>query len=109
MIAGAGLAGASAAVALRDEGFEGRIQLVGDEAHAPYERPPLSKAYLRGETDGEDARFLPPAWFVHQDVELLAGRRVTGIDPRGRGIDLDDGSALACDRVLLATGGGPAG
>jgi 3-phenylpropionate/trans-cinnamate dioxygenase ferredoxin reductase subunit len=107
VIAGAGLAGASAAVALRDEGFDGRIQLVGDEPHAPYERPPLSKSYLRGETDAEDAQFLPTSWFEHHDVELVAGTRVTGIDARGRRVELDDGRALRFDRALVATGGRP--
>ena len=106
VIVGAGLAGAKAAETLREEGFDGRLVLVGDEAERPYERPPLSKEYLRGETaekpyvHGED-------FYAEREIELWTSARVTGVDA-GRGeLRLEDDRRLGYDRLLLATGAEP--
>jgi 3-phenylpropionate/trans-cinnamate dioxygenase ferredoxin reductase component len=105
VIVGAGLAGASAAAALRKSGFDGRIVLIGEEQERPYERPELSKQYLRGEKQS-------PKW-VHADVfydeaeiELRTGQRGTGLDPVGRTVDTT-GGRLPYDRLLLAMGSRP--
>ena len=107
VIVGASLAGAKAAEALRDEGFAGRIALVGSERHRPYERPPLTKGYLRGE-DGTDKVFVHEEGFYEEhDIELLLGRTATALDTAARTVTLDDGQALGYDRLLLATGAEP--
>jgi 3-phenylpropionate/trans-cinnamate dioxygenase ferredoxin reductase component len=107
VIAGAGLAGAKAAEALRAEGFEDRIVLVGEEPELPYERPPLSKEYLRGEVPREQPRVHDDGFYAEHDVELLAGTAVTAIDAGARTIALSSGETLAYDRLLLATGSEP--
>jgi len=107
VIAGAGMAGAKAAEALRDEGFEGRIVLVGEEPELPYERPPLSKDYLRGEVPREQARVHPEGFYADHDIDLMCGTTVTAIDPEARSVTLSTGEALAYDRLLLATGSEP--
>jgi 3-phenylpropionate/trans-cinnamate dioxygenase ferredoxin reductase subunit len=107
VIAGAGLAGAKAAEALREEGFEGRIVLVGDEPEAPYERPPLSKDYLRGESPRESARVHEDGFYADHDVELLTSTTVTELDAAARSVTLSGGERLAYDRLLLATGSEP--
>jgi 3-phenylpropionate/trans-cinnamate dioxygenase ferredoxin reductase subunit len=107
VIAGAGLAGAKAAEALRDEGFDGRIVLVGEEPEAPYERPPLSKDYLRGEAPREQARVHEDGFYADHDIELLCGVAVTGIDAAARSATLSTGDRLGYDRLLLATGSEP--
>lgn len=104
VIVGAGQAGASVAVALRDEGFGGSLTLIGAEPHLPYERPPLSKAYLRGETSRDDARLQSPGWWAAQGIDLRTGTAVERIDPAGRSLDLADGSGLGYDRLVLALG-----
>ena len=105
VIVGANLTGGAAASTLREEGFEGRVVLIGDEPHAPYERPPLSKEYLRGEKEF-DATFLrPPAWYAEAGVELRTGHRARRIDPDARVVELDGGERVPYDRVLVATGG----
>jgi 3-phenylpropionate/trans-cinnamate dioxygenase ferredoxin reductase subunit len=107
VIVGASLAGAKAAETLRDEGYDGRLMLVGAELHRPYERPPLSKGYLQGEA-GRDSVFVhPEGYYAEQEIELLAGRPVTAIDPAGRTASLADGQSLRWDRLLLATGAEP--
>ena len=107
VIAGAGLAGAKAAEALRAEGFEGRIVLVGEEPELPYERPPLSKDYMRGESPREQARVHPEGWYADHDVELLRDTAVTATDTGAGRVTLSTGDALAYDRLLLATGAEP--
>jgi 3-phenylpropionate/trans-cinnamate dioxygenase ferredoxin reductase subunit len=105
VIVGAGLTGGAAATALRDGGFDGRLVVIGAEAHPPYERPPLSKDYLRGEMKAGEF-FLPPAdWYAEHDVELRTGARATSLDLAGKAVQLEDGERLAFDRLLLATGG----
>jgi 3-phenylpropionate/trans-cinnamate dioxygenase ferredoxin reductase subunit len=105
VIVGAGVAGVSAAAALRTTGFDGRVVLVGAEPELPYRRPPLSKEVLRGENDGDGIRLKAAAWFADNDVDLLGGVEVIGVDVDGHAVTLDDGARLGYDRLLLATGG----
>lgn len=106
VVVGAGQAGICAAGAMREAGFAGRIVVVGAEPHAPYERPPLSKEMLTG---GPSAlRPLRPACFAEeQRIELRLGARAEAIDVAAQRLELADGSAIAYDRLLLATGGQP--
>jgi 3-phenylpropionate/trans-cinnamate dioxygenase ferredoxin reductase subunit len=105
VIAGASLAGGSAAAALRDEGFEGTIVLVGAEPELPYERPPLSKGYLKGETPREKLLVRPEAFWAEHGVELELGTPAARVDPAARTLELADGRRLGYDRLLVATGG----
>jgi 3-phenylpropionate/trans-cinnamate dioxygenase ferredoxin reductase subunit len=107
VIAGASLAGAKAAETLRLEGFEGRIVLIGDEPVRPYERPPLSKAYLRGEVDFDSAAVHPSEFYQDHDIELLTSTAVTSIDPKTKQIEMDPGGLLSYDQLLLTTGATP--
>jgi 3-phenylpropionate/trans-cinnamate dioxygenase ferredoxin reductase subunit len=107
VVVGASLAGARAASALRDEGFDGRVVLVGEEAALPYERPPLSKSYLRGESSLAAAEVFDEAHYASHDIELLLGVAATGLDATRREVRLADGSTIEFDRLLLATGASP--
>ncbi len=107
VIAGAGLAGAKAAEALRKDGFDGRILLFGSEAHRPYLRPPLSKEYLRGEDELDKVFVHPEAWYGEQRVELEPSTTVAAIEPGARAVVLDDGRRVGFDRLLIATGSEP--
>jgi 3-phenylpropionate/trans-cinnamate dioxygenase ferredoxin reductase subunit len=107
VIAGAGLAGAKAAQTLREEGFDGPVVLIGDEAERPYERPPLSKDYLLGKAERETIYVHPPSWYADNGVELRRGVPVTGIDPGAHEVGLADGSRIGYARLLLATGSSP--
>ena len=105
VVIGAGVAGVNAAVAMRTAGYDGELLLVGDDPELPYRRPAVSKEIVRGEKAVEDVRLKPPAWYVDHNVELLAGVRVTSIDPISRVVSLDRGSPVVFDRLLMATGG----
>jgi 3-phenylpropionate/trans-cinnamate dioxygenase ferredoxin reductase component len=107
IIVGASLAGAKAAETLREEGFDGRLVLIGAESERPYERPPLSKEYLRGEADREKVYVHSEAFYAEHDVELRLGRSAIALDPSGGELELDDGERLRFDRLLLATGAEP--
>ena len=107
MIVGAGLAGAKAAQELRERGFDGRVVLVGAEPEPPYERPPLSKDYLRGESEREKAHVHPAGFYEEQEIELETGSAVTAIDPGTSRVLLEDNRELAYDRLLLTTGAEP--
>lgn len=107
VIVGAGMAGAKAAETLREEGFDGRIVLIGAEREAPYERPPLSKGYLAGESSREQARVHPEGFHAEHEVELEMGAAVTALDPDAHTLELGDGRTLAYDRALIATGAVP--
>ncbi len=107
VIVGAGLAGAKAAETLRSEGYDGRLTLIGDEEVRPYERPPLSKTYLRGEVDFDAAAVHGAAFYEEHDIELRLGARVTGLDTGRRQLRLASGEVVAFDRLLLATGSRP--
>src|SRR3954454_13662376 len=107
VIVGAGLAGAKAAETLREEGFEGRILLVGEEDEQPYERPPLSKDYLQGKAPRESAHVHPDGFYDQHDIEFLRGERVKAIDPGGSSLTRDSGRSESFDALLLATGAEP--
>jgi 3-phenylpropionate/trans-cinnamate dioxygenase ferredoxin reductase subunit len=107
VIVGGGLAGATAAFALRDHGFSGQLTLVSEEHVPPYERPPLSKGYLRGEEPIEKAQVRPLGDYEAQGIELWCGRRAVTLDPFARRLNLDDGTDLNYDALLLATGAAP--
>jgi 3-phenylpropionate/trans-cinnamate dioxygenase ferredoxin reductase subunit len=107
VIVGAGFAGAKAAETLRVEGFDGRVLVVGDEPVRPYERPPLSKTYLRGETGFDDAAVHDADFYETHRVELRTSTTVTGVDPRSREVELGSGERVRYDRLLLATGAEP--
>lgn len=105
-IVGGGLAGFSAARTLRLEGFEGRVVLFGQETDAPYERPPLSKDYLRGEISEERVLLELPNYYEDHAIELQLGERVARIDPSLRALELSGGSRVFYDKLLIATGAG---
>jgi 3-phenylpropionate/trans-cinnamate dioxygenase ferredoxin reductase subunit len=105
VIVGASLAGGTAAATLRDEGFDGRIVLVGAEAELPYERPPLSKGYLQGETPREKLLVRPEAFWAEHDVQLELGTAADRIDAQAREVELADGRRLRYGKLLVATGG----
>ncbi|MCG3755186.1 FAD-dependent oxidoreductase [Amycolatopsis sp. Poz14] len=107
VIIGAGLAGAKAAEALRDKGFDGKITIVGDERHLPYERPPLSKDYLAGNAEAESFQVHDAAWYAEKKVDLRQGVKATAIDRDRKQVALDDGASLGYDKLLLATGASP--
>jgi 3-phenylpropionate/trans-cinnamate dioxygenase ferredoxin reductase subunit len=107
VIVGASLAGAKAAEELRERGFDGRVLLIGSESERPYERPPLTKDYLRGESEREKAYVHPNGLYEQREIELLTGVTVTGIDPASSTIALEGGRELAYDRLLLSTGAEP--
>ena len=107
VIVGGGLAGAKAAEALRTEGFEGRIVLFAEEPEPPYERPPLSKDYLRGESAREQARVHPEGFYADHEIELRTGTSVVGLDTAAGEVALADGERMRYDRLLLATGARP--
>jgi len=103
-IVGSGQAGFQVAVSLRELKYEGRVVMVGDEPHAPYRRPPLSKTYLMGEANTEEVSFCSDSHFVQQRIELIAGKRAVSIDRARRVLRLDDDSAIEYDHLVLAIG-----
>src|SRR5215210_1381035 len=107
VIAGAGLAGAKAAETLRDDGFDGRLLLIGAEAERPYERPPLSKEYLRGEVGREKVYVHDERFYADHDIELRQGRTAVRLDTSAGALELDDGERLRFERLLIATGAEP--
>ena len=107
VIVGAGLAGAKAAQTLREEGFDGRVVLVGAEQERPYERPPLSKDYLRGETERGTIYVHDEAFYAENEIELRPGRAATHLDTGSGDVALGDGTRLGYDRLLIATGAEP--
>jgi 3-phenylpropionate/trans-cinnamate dioxygenase ferredoxin reductase component len=106
-IVGAGLAGAKAAETLRAEGFDGRLVMIGAEAERPYERPPLSKEYLRGEAGREKVYVHDEGYYAEREIELRLGRTAVSLDTSIRQVRLDDGERVRYDRLLLATGAEP--
>jgi 3-phenylpropionate/trans-cinnamate dioxygenase ferredoxin reductase subunit len=104
VVVGASLCGATTVAGLRAEGFDGRIVLVGAEEHPPYERPPLSKEYLRGEEPFEKALIRPPEWYAENDVDLRTGTRAVQIRPKTSAVILAGGESLPYDALLIATG-----
>jgi 3-phenylpropionate/trans-cinnamate dioxygenase ferredoxin reductase subunit len=104
LLVGGGMASAHCAAELRHRGAEGSIALVGREPEPPYERPPLTKEYLRGEASREDAHVNPAAWYGENGVELLTATSVMALDPAGRTAKLQGGEELRFGKALLATG-----
>lgn len=104
VIVGSGQGGFQAASSLRDEGYEGTIALVGDEPGLPYQRPPLSKAYLTGKMDEEGLRLRAPTFYAERRIELVAPETAIRIERAGRRLVLGSGRALAYDHLVLATG-----
>lgn len=107
VIAGAGQAAAQCAQSLRQGGFTGSIALIGDEDHAPYERPPLSKDYLSGKRDAARLLLRKPEYWTDKQVTLLTGRRVDGVDRAARTLTLTDGATVAYGKLIWAAGGRP--
>ena len=107
VIVGAGLAGANAAAHLRKKGFDGRIVLVGEERDRPYERPPLSKEYLRAAKARDELDVHAGSFYTDQAIDLRTSSLVTAIDVPSRDVVLEDGSRIRYDRLLLATGALP--
>jgi 3-phenylpropionate/trans-cinnamate dioxygenase ferredoxin reductase subunit len=103
-IVGGGQAGFQLAASLRDLRYEGRIVLIGDEPHAPYRRPPLSKGYLLGEADESQVLLCTPQFQTQREVELRTGTQVTAIDRAQQTLQLSDASTLSYDHLVLATG-----
>ncbi|MBL1075557.1 NAD(P)/FAD-dependent oxidoreductase [Nocardia sp. 2] len=102
LIVGAGLAGLRTAEELRNAGYEGELVLIGDEERAPYDRPPLSKQYVRGETD--DTCLRDPEFFAEQRIDLRTGTHATGVDTAARQVTLSDGSRIDYGQLVIATG-----
>ncbi len=107
VIVGAGLAGAKAAEALRTEGFDGRVILIGEEAERPYDRPPLSKDYLQGKSEKEKVYVFPEEWYPEHDIELRLDTRVDSLDPSSHEVALEGGERIGYDKLLLVTGSSP--
>ena len=105
VILGASLAGATAAITLREEGADGDVILIGAEPQPPYERPPLSKAYLRGEVPFDKALVRPAAFYAEHGIQTMFGTRATRIDPSARVVELEDHRRVSFDVLLIATGG----
>jgi 3-phenylpropionate/trans-cinnamate dioxygenase ferredoxin reductase subunit len=104
VIVGASYAGTQLAASAREQGFDGPIVLLGDERHAPYQRPPLSKGLLTGKTTVDQLPLRGPDFFAEQNIELRLGVRATSIDRTARRVQLDDGSTLDYAWLVLATG-----
>jgi 3-phenylpropionate/trans-cinnamate dioxygenase ferredoxin reductase component len=104
VIVGASLAGGTAAATLRQDGFDGQIVLVGAEPHPPYERPALSKQYLRGEMPFDKMLVRPAGFYDENRIETLFGVRATRVRPTERTVDLENSRQIRYDKLLLATG-----
>jgi len=103
-IAGASLAGATAAATLREEGFDGEVILIGAEPAFPYERPPLSKSFLRGESTMQEAMVRPEAFYADNRIETRLGTTVVGVNPAGKTLTVAGGDPVSFDKLLIATG-----
>jgi len=104
VVIGAGHGGASVVGFLRQYGYEGPITLVGDEPHLPYQRPPLSKAWLKGEADTDSTALRPAEYFATHKIDLRCGVTAGRIDPVAKTADLSDGTVFPYDFLVLATG-----
>jgi 3-phenylpropionate/trans-cinnamate dioxygenase ferredoxin reductase subunit len=104
VIVGASLTGGTAAATLRQEGFDGDVILIGSEPQPPYERPPLSKQYLRGEVPFEKALVRPDGFYAGNRIDTRFGVAATRVDPAGRTVELAAGGVVHYDKLLIATG-----
>lgn len=109
VLIGGGLAAVRCAQALRSAGHDGAITLVAGERHLPYDRPPLSKGVLTGDPFRGQLDLRPPAWYAEQRIDLRIGQRARELRPAERRVELDGGSELRYDRLLIATGAQPRG
>ncbi|MFF7680414.1 NAD(P)/FAD-dependent oxidoreductase [Actinacidiphila glaucinigra] len=107
VIVGGGLAAGKAAEALRENGHDGRLVLIGDEPDQPYVRPPLSKGYLLGKETRDSIFVHPDDWYDKHDVDLRLGTTVTGLDAGAKEVELDGGQRMPYTKLLLATGSTP--
>lgn len=107
VIVGAGHGGAQAAIALRQNGFDGSIRVIGREGELPYERPPLSKDYLAREKTFERIMIRPAAFWADKDIAFTLGREVVAVDPQARTVTTDGGEVIAYGTLIWATGGDP--
>src|ERR1035438_7710034 len=104
VIAGAGQAGFQVAVSLRAAGYEGSITLAGDEPYVPYQRPPLSKAFMTGKQEIDATNLRPESFYHDHAIDLLIGERITGINRAKRSVTLETGAEIAFEMLVLATG-----
>src|SRR5215218_10204330 len=104
LLVGGGMASTHCAAELRRRGAEGSILLVGREPEPPYERPPISKEYLRGDAGRQDAHVNDGSWYEENGVELLTGKNVMGLDLEARTAKIQGGEEVGFDKALLATG-----
>jgi 3-phenylpropionate/trans-cinnamate dioxygenase ferredoxin reductase subunit len=107
LIVGAGLAGATAAEALRAQGFTGEVVLLGEETERPYNRPPLSKDYLQGKSEQDKIYVHPKRWYAEHDIDLRLNTRITGLDLAAHHVSVTGGGRVGYDKLLLATGSSP--
>lgn len=105
VIVGAGVAGVSAAAALRSSGYGGDIDLLGAEPELPYRRPPVSKEVIRGEKTPDEIRIKKPDWYAEQSINLRTGVTVASVDTGARAVRIAENEAILYDQLLLATGG----
>jgi 3-phenylpropionate/trans-cinnamate dioxygenase ferredoxin reductase subunit len=104
VIVGGGHAGGTAAALLRQYAYEGPVTLIGEEPIPPYQRPPLSKAWLKGHADAESLALRPVEFYAETGIELVLATKVTAIDPRAHAVRLSDGRSLAYEKLIIATG-----
>src|SRR6202789_4305362 len=104
VIIGAGHAGVQAAASLREAGFDGRVTLLSNEADPPYQRPPLSKAFLKGQMDLAGLPLRAEKFFIDQRIDLRLGEKATRIDRPGKLVQLSSGVSARYDHLILATG-----
>jgi 3-phenylpropionate/trans-cinnamate dioxygenase ferredoxin reductase subunit len=107
VVVGGGLAAQRVCETLRRLGHDGRVRVLCEEPHPPYDRPPLSKGVLTGELDTATPVLRPPDWYLANEVELLLGARARSVDPASRRVELQDGSSLPYDELVIATGSRP--
>ena len=107
VILGAGHAAGQAAASLRQESYEGEIVIIGDEPHIPYQRPPLSKAYLSGDVELDRVHLRPEKFYQDKNVTLKLGVKASGIDTSAKTVSTDAGETIAYDKLLITTGGRP--
>src|ERR1041384_243975 len=104
VIVGAGHAGGTAAALLRQYGYEGAITLIGEDPIAPYQRPPLSKAWLKGEADADSLALKPEAFYAEASIDLRMSTSVKAIRRTAKVVELQDGSEVGYDTLIIATG-----
>ena len=107
VIVGAGHGGVQTAASLREDGYQGPIALISDDPHAPYQRPPLSKAFMKGEATADSLILRGPAYYPEKQIDLMLGERVVEIDRAGHRVKLASGAALDYAHLVLATGADP--